>query len=391
MPVNAIRRFIKIESSVGILLFVFAVFALIADNSPMRPFYQSFFESTFAVHLGPIVLKKPLILWINEGFMALFFLLVGLEMKRECYIGELNDASKVRLTAMAALGGMVVPALFYVMLNYGHAVGIRGWAIPMATDIAFALGVLSLLGRRVPAALKVFLTALAVFDDLGAVLVIAFFYTAHIDFPLLLGAFGCILGLFLLNRRAITRLWPYFILGAVLWLCVLKSGVHATLAGVALAFSIPLKDEKNPQYCPLRYLEERLHPWVAYLVLPLFAFANAGVSFHDLGMQDMMHPITLGIVSGLFLGKQVGVMGSCWLAVRWRWATLPYGANWWGIYGVSLLCGIGFTMSLFIGTLAFEGVGAHHGAWLRVGVLVGSLLSALAGYAVLYYALRKPA
>jgi NhaA family Na+:H+ antiporter len=321
--------------------------------------------------------------------MAVFFLLVGLEIKRELVDGELSSWNKASLPLIAAIGGMAVPAAVYAWINAGTPETIRGWAIPAATDIAFALGVLSLVGKRVPPALKIFLLALAIIDDLGAILVIAILFTAKLSLLSLgLAAVG-LSGLFLLNRRGVTRLAPYMLVGAFIWVCVLKSGVHATLAGVAVAFFIPLRAEHEDGHSPLRHLEHTLHPWVAYWIMPLFAFANAGVSFAGMSPGSLLEPLSLGIAAGLFLGKQVGVFGLSFLAVKARICRLPDGVGWAALYGMALLTGIGFTMSLFIGTLAFEGPALAAG--VRLGVLAGTLLSALAGFGVLRLVTRARA
>lgn len=387
--IGAIREFLRLEAAAGIILFFAAVLALLADNSPLAPFYEALLSTPARISVGAVALDKPLLLWINDGLMTIFFLLVGLEIKREIADGELSNPAQVVLPAVAALGGMAAPAAIYALVNLGDPAALRGWAIPAATDIAFALGVLSLLGRRVPIAIKVFLTAVAIFDDLGAIIVIAVFYTADLSWLSLAIAGGALVLLAALNLAGVTRLAPYMIVGLALWVCVLKSGVHATLAGVVLAAAIPLRALDEETRSPLRHLEERLHPWVAYLILPLFGFANAGVSFAGVSWGALGHPVTLGIILGLFVGKQVGIFGACWLAVRLGVARLPEGTDWLALYAVAILCGIGFTMSLFIGALAFDDPG--HAASLRIGVLAGSLISAIAGIAVMRVALaRRP-
>ncbi|HSE79938.1 MAG TPA: Na+/H+ antiporter NhaA [Alphaproteobacteria bacterium] len=387
--IGAIREFLRLEAAAGIILFFAAVLALLADNSPLAPFYEALLSTPARISVGAVALDKPLLLWINDGLMAIFFLLVGLEIKREIADGELSNPAQVVLPAVAALGGMAAPAAIYALVNLGDPAALRGWAIPAATDIAFALGVLSLLGRRVPIAIKVFLTAVAIFDDLGAIIVIAVFYTADLSWLSLAIAGGALVLLAALNLAGVTRLAPYMIVGLALWVCVLKSGVHATLAGVVLAAAIPLRALDEETRSPLRHLEERLHPWVAYLILPLFGFANAGVSFAGVSWGALGHPVTLGIILGLFVGKQVGIFGACWLAVRLGVARLPEGTDWLALYAVAILCGIGFTMSLFIGALAFDDPG--HAASLRIGVLAGSLISAIAGIAIMRVALaRRP-
>ncbi len=318
--------------------------------------------------------------------MTVFFLLVGLEIKREMFEGELNSFAKAALPAIAALGGMLIPAVIYVALNWGNSAALRGWAIPTATDIAFSLGILSLLRTRIPVAMKIFLMALAIFDDIGAIIVIAIFYTKHIYFILLLLGVGLIVVLFILNRLKVMSIIPYALVGIALWLCALKSGVHATLSGIVLAFAIPIRDSRKLDVSPLRNLEHKLHPWVAFGVLPLFAFANAGVSFAGIRFDELFSPVTLGIALGLFVGKQIGIGLASWLGIKLHIARMPHGGNWRGIYGISLVAGVGFTMSLFIGTLAFGSVGDTYPAMVRLGVLVGSFLSGILGYLVLRFA-----
>jgi len=385
---NRFLKFINVEASVGILLLACALLAMIIDNSSWHSYYHAFFQTPIAFQFGQHGLSKPFLLWINEGLMAVFFMLVALEIKREILIGELDSWQKLSLPGFAALGGIVCPALIYVFINWGNAHAMRGWAIPSATDIAFSLGVLALFGQRVPNTLRVFLTALAILDDLAAIVIITVFYVGKIIPMMLLSAGFCLLLLFLLNMYNVQRFLPYLLVGCLLWMFVLKSGVHATLAGVALAFAIPLKDEKNPRYSLLRHLEGALNPWVAYIILPLFAFANAGVSLTQFSLHGLLNSVSLGIIMGLFVGKQIGVFGVSWLVVRLGWAKLPHTMSWLSLYGISLLCGIGFTMSLFIGTLAFEGLSDYAGA-LRVGVLFGSVLSAIVGYSVLCFYSKK--
>ena len=387
--ISAIREFLRLEAAAGIILFFAAVLALLADNTPLAPYYEALLSTPARISVGALALDKPLLLWINDGLMAIFFLLVGLEIKREIAEGELSNPAQIALPAVAALGGMAAPAAIYALLNLGDPIALRGWAIPAATDIAFALGVVSLLGRRVPIAIKVFLTAVAIFDDLGAILIIAVFYTADLSLVSLAIAGGALVLLAALNFAGITRLGPYMIVGLVLWVCVLKSGVHATLAGVALAMAIPLRIVDDEGRSPLRHLEEHLHPWVAYFILPLFGFANAGVSFAGVSSGALLHPVTLGIILGLFVGKQIGIFGASWLMIRFGFARLPEGANWLALYAVAALCGIGFTMSLFIGALAFDD--STHADPLRIGVLAGSLISAIVGVATMHAALaRRP-
>jgi NhaA family Na+:H+ antiporter len=384
MALSSIREFLRLEAAAGVLLLAATALALVAANSPASGLYASFLQARVAITIDGAGIAKPLLLWINDGLMAIFFLLVGLEIKREVIEGELSTVRKAALPAIAAAGGMAVPALVYVALNWGDAQTLRGWAIPTATDIAFAVGVLALLGDRVPSTLKIFLLALAIIDDLGAIVIIAIFYTHNLSALSLVLAGIALAGLFALNRAGVTRRAAYVVLGVLMWVCVLESGVHATLAGVALALAIPIGASDSHEQSPLRSLEHSLHPWVSYAILPLFAFANAGVSLAGISLSELFEPLPLGIAAGLFVGKQVGVMGATWIAVRLNAAALPEGATWRHFYGTALLTGIGFTMSLFIGTLAFDDPAyADH---VRIGVLGGSLLSAVAGALVLWLA-----
>lgn len=375
---RTIQEFIKLESSAGIVLFVFAILAVIADNSPWHTYYSALQNLPIVFSVGMLGVSSTLTHWVNDGLMALFFLLVSLEIKREIIAGELNSLKKLALPGFAALGGMLVPALIYIACNWHQSMNLYGWAIPTATDIAFALGVLSLLGSRIPTSLKIFLTALAILDDLGAIIIIAIFYTHDLSFIFLGLAFACILLLFILNFMQISNISAYLLVGIVLWFCVLKSGVHATLAGVALGVAIPLEGKNGS---PLKIIEHALHPWVAFGVLPIFAFFNAGVSFTGVGWQTFTNPIPVGIALALFLGKQFGVFGAAWLAVKTKIAHLPKGTDWFWIYAISLVCGIGFTMSLFIGTLAFSD--PKYGMLVRLGVILGSIVSGLTGYTIL--------
>jgi len=377
--VQALRDFLRLESAGGILLVAAAAAAMLLVNSPLAPAYAAFLDTPVAIRFGEFEIFKPLLLWINDGLMAVFFFLVGLELKREALEGALAKPSQAVLPAIAAAGGMIAPALVYIAFNHRDPVALHGWAIPAATDIAFALGVLLLLGKRVPTSLKVFLMTLAILDDLGAIVVIAVFYTAQLSLGSLAVALAALAALVVMNRRGVATVAAYVLVGLVMWASVLKSGVHATLAGVALALVIPMRDPKDRQRSPLRELEHDLHPPVAYVILPLFAFANAGVSFVGVGTGELLAPVPLGIAAGLFIGKQLGVFGVTWLAVRLGFAALPAGVRWSQIYGVALLSGVGFTMSLFIGSLAFEHA-PQYGAAVRFGILLGSLASALAGY-----------
>ncbi|MCK0547023.1 Na+/H+ antiporter NhaA [Pseudomonas syringae] len=369
-----ITRFFAAESAGGLVLMAAALAALIVANSPLA---DSYFAALHAVFAGLSVSH-----WINDGLMAIFFMLVGLEIKREVLAGQLASWSQRALPGFAALGGMVVPALIYVAFNWGRPDNIGGWAIPAATDIAFALGVLSLLGKRVPLSLKIFLSALAILDDLGAVLIIALFYTSDLSIPMLLAALGSIAALVALNRLGVKKLLPYLVLGALLWFFMLQSGIHATLAGVALALCIPLGKPDEEARSPLLHLEEKLHPWVAFAVVPIFGFANAGVSLSGITADKLVDPVPLGVALGLLVGKQVGIFAMAALAIRAGLARLPDGSNWGQLYGVAALCGIGFTMSLFIGALAFPGTPELVDE-VKVGVLIGSVLSAVLGVVVL--------
>ena len=387
-------RFINLEASGGILLVIAAVIALVIANSPLFESYDHIlndikFRIGFDDRYGTFdyEIRKSLLLWINDGFMAVFFFLVGLEIKREVVEGELSSRAKALLPSIAAVGGMIVPALVFLSVNQGAPENTPGWAIPAATDIAFALGVLALLGSRAPTRLKVLLTAIAVIDDLLAILVIAFFYSDGVKLePLYFGAVALI-GLFMLNNRRVTRTAPYILLGIILWVSVLKSGVHATLAGVITALFIPMACKKDPDYSPCKNLEHTLHPWVAFAILPIFAFANAGVPFEGMGLHSFADPLTLGIILGLVIGKQVGIFTVLVLAIKTGLSPMPRDVTWLQLYGVSVLCGIGFTMSLFIGALAFDDLAQQ--ASIRLGVLVASLTSAVIGYTILRFAPQK--
>lgn len=388
-PVRSLfARFFQLEAASGLLLIAAAVLALIINNSPLSYLYGGLLEVPVAIQVGALNIAKPLLLWINDGLMALFFLLIGLEVKREVVDGHLSKPSQVILPATAAVGGMVVPALIYWFINRDNPAAVAGWAIPTATDIAFALGVLALLGKRVPVSLKLFLMTLAIIDDLGAIIVIALFYSGTLSSVSLLLAAACLLVLVAMNRLGVIKLGPYMIVGLTLWVCVLKSGVHATLAGVALAFCIPLRT-RNAESSPLLALEHALHPWVAYAILPIFAFANAGVSLAGMTLDSFTHPVPMGITVGLLLGKTVGVFGLTWVAVKLRLAALPAGAGWGQILGVAILCGIGFTMSLFVGSLAFAPGSSEYAGMDRMGILTGSFFAAVIGYAVTAMASRK--
>ncbi len=376
------RTFQQTESTGGLVMLAAAVVALLLANSPWGALYDALLKLPFEVRLGELRLGKPILQWINDGFMAVFFLLVGLEIKREILDGELSSPTKVALPMAAAAGGMAVPALLYAAVNWNDPLALRGWAIPSATDIAFALAALSVLGRGVPVALKLFLTTVAIVDDIGAIAIIALFYTEELSMPMLVAAGIAVSVLAILNVVGVRRLAAFVIVGVVLWVCVLKSGVHATLAGVITACAIPFRSANSGRSAG-RQLEEALHPWVAFGILPSFALANAGVSFAGFGFGTLLERMPLGIIAGLVAGKTIGIFLTSWLAIRLRLAQLPSGMRWIDLLGVAMLCGIGFTMSLFIGTLAF----AHQPDALfnqvKLGVLCGSLLSAAGGWALL--------
>lgn len=381
---NWLRDFIKQDSASGIVLVLVAVIAMVMENSAGKWLYDALLDTPVEIRVGALHLAKPLLLWINDGLMAVFFLLVGLEVKREILDGELSQTHQIVLPGIGAIGGMVIPAAIYVWLNQGDELALNGWAIPAATDIAFALGILALLGDRVPLSLRVFLMALAIFDDLGAIIIIALFYTSDLSVTSLAIAAAAIVILAGLNLLNVTRISAYVVVGVILWVAVLKSGVHATLAGVIVGFAIPLQDKKTPGRSPLRDMEHGLHLWVAFAIVPVFAFANSGVSLSGINLATLLEPVPLGIAAGLFLGKQFGILLFCGVAILLGWARLPTGASWWGLYGVAILCGIGFTMSLLITSLAFEHTGPAGPIYAdRLGIIVGSGLSALAGFLVL--------
>ncbi|MBT3016881.1 MAG: Na+/H+ antiporter NhaA [Candidatus Thiodiazotropha sp. (ex Lucina aurantia)] len=379
-----LQDFMRQDSSSGILLIFAAILAMILENSPLSWFYDALLDTPVEIRIGELQLAKPLLLWINDGLMAVFFMLIGLEVKREFLEGELSRLDQIILPGLGAIGGMLVPAAIYYWLNQSDPVALNGWAIPAATDIAFALGVISLLGKRVPVSLRVFLMALAIFDDLGAIIIIAIFYTADLSFASLIIALVSIVVLFVLNMLHVSRVSAYVMVGVILWVAVLKSGVHATLAGVIIGLMIPIKDPKNSDRSPLREVEHGLHQWVALLIVPLFAFSNAGVSLSGLTFDALLEPIPLGIAAGLFVGKQIGIMLFCGVAIMLGFAKLPNGASWSGFYATTILCGIGFTMSLFIASLAFEQGGTSSIIMGdRLGILLGSGLSAVIGYLIL--------
>ena len=384
MTTNHIQDFIKKDSFQGMVLIFVTFVALIFQNSALSSYYTGFLNTPVEIRIGALHIAKPLLLWVNDGLMAIFFLVVGLEIKREVMEGYLSSLSQMALPSIAALGGMIVPAIVFSVFNYGDEFAMRGWAIPTATDIAFALGILSLLGKRVPVSLKIFLMALAIIDDLGAIVVIAIFYTQKLSALSISVALACMVVLFILNRMGVIRKAAYMIVGVILWVSVLKSGVHATLAGVTLAFFIPLRSvgKDGKSFSIAHQLEHDLHYWVAFLILPLFAFVNAGVDLRDISIDGMFSSVPLGIMAGLFIGKQLGVFGFVWIAIKLGFASLPKGSSWLQLYGVALLTGIGFTMSLFVNTLAYDDTELFSYAD-KLAILLGSFISGIAGYVVL--------
>ncbi len=386
MAIRKIKAFFEFEAAGGIVLALAAIAAMIIANTPLNIWYESFIHAPVSIQIGAFGIAKDAHHWINDGLMAIFFFLVGLELKREVLIGELSNIKQIILPAGAALGGMIFPAIVYLIVNINHPEYWRGWAIPAATDIAFALGILSLLGSRVPNSLKVFLVSIAIFDDIGAILIIALFYTNELSLSSIALAGLCLPFLYLLNRRNVTNITPYLLIGLVMWVFVLKSGIHATLAGVVLALFIPMFDKTDPEHSPLEELEHSLQDMVSFAILPLFAFANSGISLKGAGLADVFHSVPLGIAAGLFIGKQLGVMIACWLIFKSGVSKMPNGMNFQQIYGAALLCGVGFTMSLFIGGLAFEG-----GDYVfdeRLGIIMGSIVSGIAGYIMLKVTLK---
>lgn len=377
------EKFLKLESAGGILLFIAAIFAMVLENTALEGVYNAFLMTPVTMGIGPILLDKPLILWINDGLMAVFFLLIGLEVKRELLNGALASAEKAIFPAIAALGGMIAPALVFLAFNHADPVAATGWATPAATDIAFALGVMALLGKRVPVGLKIFLLALAIIDDLGVIVIIALFYSSDLSIYALLVAGFAIFGLIMTNLKGINSMRWYAIFGIILWISVLKSGVHATLAGVIIGFAIPYNDGGGKS--PLEKLEHRMHPYVAFGILPLFAFANAGVSLKGVTLSNLMEPLPVGIMLGLLIGKPLGISLISYLAIKLRIAKLPGDIEFKQIVAVSILCGIGFTMSMFISSLAFEQTSAELITYSRLSILIGSSLAAVLGY----FALRR--
>lgn len=383
------RAMIQHDAAGGVLLVLAAVLAMAMANSAMQGWYESFLNIPVTFAFADFNISKPLLLWVNDGLMAIFFFLVGLEVKREIFEGHLSSFDQVVLPGVGAIAGIAAPALIYTWFNQGDAIGITGWAIPSATDIAFALGIFSLFGNKLPVSLKLFLLSVAIIDDIGAIIIIALFYSQDLStLSLSVASIGMVI-LFCFNRLKVNLIAPYLIVGLVVWAAVLKSGVHATLAGFAIAWFIPMKELNSNGHPMLKEMEHGLQPWVAFLILPLFAFANAGVSLQGLGVEMLSNPITVGIAVGLVVGKQLGIFGSCWLVVKSGLARLPEGATWLQLYGVSILCGIGFTMSLFIGTLAFENQSEAYMHAVKVGVLLGSLVSAIIGATIIIKAQKK--
>lgn len=377
------------ESAGGILLMATAAIAMVIANTPLHVFYDLLITIPVHIKIGPLEIAKPLLLWVNDGLMAGFFFLIGLELKRELLIGELSDKSKITLPALGAIGGMVVPALIYILVNRNDPTAMKGWAIPAATDIAFALGILSLLGSRVPISLKILLTSLAIFDDIGAILIIALFYTDSLSITSLVVAGLCIAILFAMNRRGQEKISMYFFIGSIMWVALLKSGIHATLAGVILAMFIPMYSKEKPGESPVMELEHDLHGAIAFFVLPIFAFCNSGISMAGANSDFFLHGVPVGITLGLFLGKQIGVFGFIWLGIKLGISKMPEGMDWSSLYGMAALCGIGFTMSLFIGSLAFNQTIEQLVFDERFGIVFGSLISGALGTVILYKTLPQ--
>jgi NhaA family Na+:H+ antiporter len=371
------KTFIKTDASSGIILVMAAAIALVMANSFLSDNYNNFLQFPVSITLGTFAISKPLVLWVNDGLMALFFFVVGLEIKRELFYGELSRPDQVVLPFLAAIAGIIAPALIYLFFNYEDAVAMNGWAIPSATDIAFALGIFILFGKHLPPSLKLFLLSVAIIDDIGAVIIIAIFYSEEVATnSLIIASIGLVI-LFIFNRLKLGNKTPFIMVSIIVWAAVLKSGVHATLAGFAVAWFVPMAREKVNS---MSYqIEHSLHPWIAFFVLPLFAFANAGVGLTGVSVNELFTPISIGIIGGLFIGKQLGIFAACFIAVKLKLCSLPKDATWTQLYGVCLLCGVGFTMSLFIGSLAFEEQGIAYQTQVKVGVLVGSLISAVAG------------
>lgn len=371
------------ESAGGLLLMFAAALAVVLANTPLVRYYDLLLSTPVEIRISALEIAKPLLLWINDGLMAVFFFLIGLELKRELVEGELSDKRNIILPGLGAVGGMAIPALVYILFNRGDSVAMQGWAIPAATDIAFALGILSLLGSRVPTTVKIFLTSLAIFDDIGAILIIAMFYTSKISLAALVVVALCITFLVVMSRLKVEAKSLYILVGIIMWTAMLKSGVHATLSGVVLAMFIPMRSKTDPEYSPLKSMEHDLHSVVAFFILPVFAFANAGINLSGVTVEQVLHGVPLGVALGLFVGKQVGVFVFCGAGIKLGMARLPKGMNWKALYGTAAMTGVGFTMSLFIGSLAFEATGVDLLFDERIGIIVGSLASGLLGYVVL--------
>ena len=381
------KQFIQTDASSGIILVIAAMLALFMANSIFSSNYNAFLEFPVSITLGTFAISKPLVLWVNDGLMALFFFVVGLEIKRELFYGQLSSPDQVVLPFLAAIAGIAFPALIYVAFNYQDAVAMNGWAIPSATDIAFALGIFILFGKHLPPSLKLFLLSVAIIDDIGAVIIIAIFYSQDLATnSLIIASIGCVV-LFIFNRLKLENKTPFILVSIIVWAAVLKSGVHATLAGFVVAWFIPIALEKSKS---MSYqIEHGLHPWIVFFVLPIFAFANAGVGLTGATIDELITPVSIGIIGGLFIGKQLGIFAACFIAVKLKLCQLPKGATWTQLYGVCLLCGVGFTMSLFIGSLAFEEQGLAYQTQVKVGVLVGSIISAVAGAYLLTKSSKK--
>ena len=387
---NTFDSFFRLEAAGGILLLFAAVAAMILKNSAFGAVYSTFLDIPIQIRIGALDIDKTLLLWVNDGLMAIFFFMIGMEVKREVMVGELSDIRQVILPGMAGLGGIIVPAFIYYWINSGNEAALQGWAIPTATDIAFALGVLALVGN-VPTALKLFLMTLAIIDDLGAIIIIAAFYTSDLSIASLITALLAVTGLIWLKLKKTVSITPFILVGIILWVSVLKSGVHATLAGVILGLFIPMTGKKPGDDPPLERLLHALHPWIAFCVLPMFAFVNSGVDLAGFSLSSLVEPVPLGIMLGLILGKQIGVFSFAWLSIRTGISELPKQTSMSQVYGVSVLCGIGFTMSLFISSLAFEGTGTGFGNADRLGIIAGSLVCGVLGYLILKFVGRKQA
>ncbi|WP_371185177.1 Na+/H+ antiporter NhaA [Thalassotalea maritima] len=373
------RQMVNHDAAGGVLLVLASLMAMIVANTGLSDLYKDFLNFPIAIKVGEFAIAKPSLLWINDGLMAIFFFLIGLEVKREIIEGHLSSKDQIVLPAVAAFAGIIFPALMYLGFNWQNPESIAGWAVPSATDIAFALGIFSLFAKQVPLSLKLFLLSVAIFDDIGAIIIIALFYSQDLSTTsLLIAALGLVL-LFFCNRHNVARQRAYLLIGLMVWVAVLKSGVHATLAGFVIALFVPLNVNNKWGKPMLLHMEHTVQPWVAFAILPIFAFANAGISLHGISVEHLLHPMTLGIIAGLFIGKQLGVFGACWLVIKLGLAKLPRGSNWMQLYGVSVLCGIGFTMSLFIGSLAFEGADSIYYDQVKLGVLISSILAALWG------------